>query len=67
MKPSTMCGDFYGLALLSSYAIQAVGAIGLVKEGKVLRTITLVEYEIYTVILKAETQNALSKTFFLVK
>jgi len=53
-EASTMCGDFYGLALLSSYAIQAVGAIGLVKEGK--KDYTIVEYEIYSA-LKEETQK----------
>lgn len=53
-EAKTMCGDFYGLALLSSYAIQAVGAIGLVKEGK--KDYTIVEYEIYSM-LKEETQK----------
>ena len=50
----TLTGDYYGLALLSSYAIQAVGAIEQVKEGK--KEFSLVEYEIY-VNLKSETQT----------
>lgn len=50
----TICGDFYGLALLSSYAIQAVGAIGEVKKGN--REYEMIEYEIYTN-LKSETQT----------
>ena len=50
----TLTGDYYGLALLSSYAIQAVGAIEQVKEGK--KQFNLVEYEIYSN-LKSETQT----------
>ena len=50
----TLTGDYYGLALLSSYAIQAVGAIEQVKKGK--KQFNLVEYEIYTN-LKSETQT----------
>ena len=53
-EAQTMTGDFHGLALLSSYAIQAIGAIGLVKEGK--KEYNIVEYEIYNA-LKAETQK----------
>ena len=50
----TLTGDYYGLALLSSYAIQAVGAIEQVKKGK--KQFNLVEYEIYAN-LKSETQT----------
>ena len=53
-EAKTMCGDFYGLALLSSYAIQAVGAIQSVKEGK--KEYSVVEYEVYSS-LKEETQK----------
>ena len=53
-EAKTMCGDFYGLALLSSYAIQAVGAIGEIKKGT--KEYQLIEYEIYTN-LKSETQT----------
>ena len=57
----TITGDYYGLALLSSYAIQAVGAIEQVKKGK--KQFNLVEYEIY-VNLKSETQTRFQDFLF---
>jgi guanylate kinase len=53
-EAETMTGDFYGLALLASYTIQAIGAIDLVKKGE--KNFESVQYNIYSR-LKTETQE----------
>ena len=53
-EAQTMSGDFYGLALIAAYTIQAIQSIDLVKQGK--KEFNIIEYEIYTV-LKSETQE----------
>ena len=39
-----MSGDFYGLALIAAYTIQAIQSIDLVKQGK--KEFNIIEYEI---------------------
>ena len=53
-EAQTLTGDFYGLALLSSYTIQAIGAIDQVKKGN--KDFSTIEYEVYAN-LKSETQT----------
>ena len=47
-EAQTLTGDFYGLALLSSYTIQAIGAIGQVKKGN--KDFSTIEYEVYAIL-----------------